>query len=106
MSSGQRVVITKLSGSIGQELNNQTYVVQVLSANTFALYDIYGLPVPVSSTYSTSGGQITIAGPSLGIVDAAPIYRLLLGTAVMGAASDVIYFQASRFNAYYNLGSV
>lgn len=106
LSDGDRVVITKLSGNIGQELNNNTYVVDVLSSSTFALYDIYGLPVPVVSTYSASGGQITITGPSLGIVDAAPTYRLLLGTAVMGNDNDVIYFVATKFNAYYNLGDV
>lgn len=103
---GQRVVITKLTGNIGQELNNNTYVVDVLSSSTFALYDVYGVPVTVVGTYSASGGQITITGPELGIVDAAPTYRLLLGTAVMGADNDVIYFQATKFNAYFNLGDV
>ena len=106
LSDGDRVIITKLSGNIGQELNNNTYVVDVLSATTFALYDIYGIPVTVVSTYSASGGQITITGPSLGIVDAPVTYRLLLGTSVMGADNDVIYFVASKFNAYYNLGDV
>lgn len=106
LSDGQRVVITKLTGNIGQELNNNTYVVDVLSSSTFALYDVYGVPVPVASTYSASGGQITITGPELGIVDAAPTFRLLLGTAVMGNDNDVIYFQATKFNAYYNLGDV
>ncbi len=81
-------------------------MVAVLSSTTFSLYDIYGLPIPVLATYSASGGQVTNTGPSLGIVDAAPTYRLLLGTAVMGSSSDVIYFVASKFNAYYNLGSV
>ena|SRR3982751_1642838 len=106
LSDGQRVVITKLSGNIGQELNNNTYVVDVLSSSTFALYDVYGAPVPVVSTYSASGGQITITGPDLGIVNAPPTFRLLLGTAVMGNDNDVIYFQATKFNAYYNLGDV
>lgn len=103
---GQRVVITKLTGNIGNELNGNTYVVDVLTANTFALYDVYGLPITVASTYSASGGQITITGPDLGIVDAAPTYRLLLGTAVMGADNDVLYIQATKFNAYFNLGDV
>lgn len=106
LSTGDRVVITKLTGNIGQELNNGTYVVDVLSSSTFALYDIYGAPIPVVSTYSSSGGQINLSGPSLGVVDAAPTYRLLLGTAVMGNDNDVIYFVASKFNAYYNLGDV
>ncbi len=103
---GQRVVITKLTGNIGQELNNNTYVVDVLSSGTFALYDVYGVPVTVASTYSASGGQITITDPVLGIVDTPPTYRLLLGTAVMANDNDVIYFQATKFNAYFNLGDV
>lgn len=103
---GDRVVITKLLGNIGQELNNNTYMVDVLSATTFGLYDTYGNAIPVLGTYSASGGQITKTGPELGIVDAAPTYRLLLGTAVMGADNDVIYFQATKFNAYFNLGDV
>lgn len=103
---GDRVVITKLLGNIGLELNNQTYLVDVLSSTTFGLYDIYGVPITVVGTYSASGGQITKTGPELGIVDAAPTYRLTLGTAIMGADNDVIYFQASKFNAYFNLGDV
>lgn len=103
---GQRVVITKLTGAIGQELNNNTYVVDVLSSSTFGLYDIYGVPVTVVGTYSASGGQITITDPVLGIVDTPPTFRLLLGSAVMGADNDVIYFQATKFNAYFNLGDV
>lgn len=106
LADGDRVVITKLLGNIGQELNNNTYMVDVLSSTTFGLYDIYGAPITVVGTYSASGGQITKTGPSLGIVDAAPTYRLLLGTAVMGADNDVIYFQATKFNAYFNLGDV
>ncbi len=105
LSSGQRVVITKVIGSIGQELNNNTYVIQVLSANTFALYDIYGVPITTVGTYGSSG-QITLTGPELGIVDAPPTFRLLLGSAVMGADNDVIYFVATKFNAYFNLGDV
>lgn len=105
LSNNQRVVITKVIGTIGQQLNGNTYVVQVLSANTFQLYSIHGLPIVSTGTY-TSSGQATITGPDLGIVDSAPTYRLLLGTAVMGADNDIIYFQATKFNAYFNLGDV
>jgi hypothetical protein len=62
--------------------------------------------VTVVGTYSASGGQITITDPVLGIVDTPPTYRLLLGTAVMANDNDVIYFQATKFNAYFNLGDV
>lgn len=102
---GDRVVITKVAGAVGQQLNGNTYMVDVLSATTFALYDIYGVPVAVPGTY-TSGGQITRSGENFNTIDVPPTYRLLLGSAIMGADNDVIYFQATKFNAYYNLGDV
>lgn len=104
-ADGDRVVITKVVGSIGASVNNQTFVVKVLSGTTFALYDIYGLPVTTAGTY-TSGGQSTLTGPSLGVVDSAPSYIYTLGSAVMGADGDVLYVVASKFNSYYNLGDV
>jgi hypothetical protein len=102
--SGQRVVITKVVGSVGQYVNDQTFVVKVLSATTFGLYDVYGAPVPTLGTY-TSGGQSTLTGPDLAIQNAPTKYQLTLGTAVMGSASDVIYFRATKMNSYYNLGT-
>lgn len=119
LTNFDRVVLTKIVGTAAQQLNNNTYVVQVLSANTFALYDTFGLPIPVLGAY-TSGGQVTKVAPLLGQVSSQsnfpvpqraiqdyPIqYRLTLGTAVMGADNDVIYFVATKFNAYFNLGDV
>jgi len=102
---GDRVVITKVIGTIAAEVNNKTFVVDVLSSSTFALYDVYGLPITTVGSY-TSGGQLTKTGPSLGIVDVPVSYILTLGSAVMGADNDVIYFQATKFNAYFNLGDV
>ena len=103
---GDRVVITKLLGAIGQELNNAIYMVDVLSSTTFALYDIYSIPITVAATYSGSGGQITRSGENFNVIDSPVTYRLTLGTAVMGADNDVIYFQATKFNAYFNIGDV
>lgn len=103
-SNNQRVVLTKIAGAVGSILNNYTYVVQVLSATTFALYDTFGVPIPNIGTY-TSGGQVTLAGPDLGIVNSQPVYALTLGTAVMGNANDVIYVQATKMNAYFNFGT-
>lgn len=100
-----RVVFTKLAGAVGQQLNGNTYMVDVLSSTTFALYDIYGAPVPVLGTY-TSGGQITRSGENFNTIDNPPTFRLALGSAVMGADNDVIYFVATKFNAYFNLGDV
>ena len=102
---GDRVVFTKVVGAVGQEVNGNTYVVDVLSSTTFGLYDIYGVPVPIVGTY-TSGGQITRSGENFNSIDNPVTYRLTLGTAIMGADNDVIYFVASKFNAYYNLGDI
>lgn len=102
---GDRVVFTKVAGAVGQEVNGNTYVVDVLSSTTFGLYDIYGVPVPIVGTY-TSGGQITRSGENFNSIDNPVTYRLTLGTAIMGADNDVIYFVASKFNSYYNLGDI
>ncbi len=103
-ADGDRVVITKVVGSLGASVNNQTFVIKVLSGTTFSLYDIYGLPVTTAGTY-TSGGQSTLSGPSLGIVNAPPSYIYTLGSAIMGASTDKIYVAAYQFNSYYNLGT-
>ncbi len=105
LADGDRVVITKVIGTAAAELNNNTYVVDVTAATTFALYDVYGVPVTVVGAY-TSSGQVTKTGPELGIVDNPISYILTLGSAVMGADNDVIYFVAYKFNAYFNLGDV
>ncbi len=119
LSDFDRVVLTKIIGTAAAELNNKTFVVQVLSATTFALYDTFGLPVPVVGAY-TSSGQVTKIAPLLGqvgsqsnfpapqdaIQDYPVQYILTLGTAIMGTDNDVIYFQATKFNAYFNLGDV
>jgi hypothetical protein len=117
LSNNDRVVITKVIGTMAQVINNNTYVVQVLSATTFALYDVFGVPITLLGAYSSSG-QVTKIGPLLGdvtqpvnpaypqqaIIDYPPLAQLTLGTAIMGAASDVIYFTAWQFNNYVNRG--
>ena len=105
LADGDRVVITKVIGTAAAELNNNTYVVDVLSATTFGLYDVYGLPITVVGAY-TSSGQVTKTGPELGVVDNPISYILTLGSAVMGNDNDVIYFVAYKYNAYFNLGDV
>ncbi len=101
------------------QINNYTYVVRVLSANTFALYDTFGIPITTIGAYSSSG-QVTKIVPALGnpaepispavpheaIIDYPPTAILTLGSAIMGADNDVIYFTAWKFNAYFNRGDV
>ena len=100
-----RIIITKVIGTIAPEVNNKEFVVDVLSSSTFALYDIYGLPITTVGAYSSSG-QLTKEGPRLGVQNVPPTYRLTLGSAIMGADNDVIYFVATKFNGYVNLGDV
>lgn len=117
LSNNDRVVLTKIVGTIGAQLNNYTFVVQVLSATTFSLYDTFGVPITTVGTY-TSGGQVTKVSPALGdpsvpvnpaypqagIINQPPQSILTLGTSIMGANNDLIYFTAWHFNAYFNLG--
>lgn len=105
LTSGDRVVITKVIGTIAPEVNNQTFVVDVLTANTFGLYDTFGVPVTTAGTY-TSSGQLTKTGPSLYVKNAPVLYYLTLGTAIMGSDNDIIYFVATKFNNYVNIGDV
>ena len=119
LSDYDRVVITKVIGTAAPEVNNKTFVVRVLSATTFALYDVYGVPVTIVGAY-TSSGQVTKIGPLLGdptqpvspayphraIIDYPPTAILTLGSAIMGADNDVIYFTAWQFNNYVNRGDV
>jgi hypothetical protein len=119
LSNLDRVVITKVIGTVAPEVNNKTFVVQVLSATTFALYDTFGLPIAIVGAYASSG-QVTKSNPALGdvtqptspavphkaIIDYPPLVKLTLGTAIMGADNDKIYFVAWKFNNYVNLGDV
>ncbi len=119
LSDNDRVVITKLIGTAAPEVNNKTFVVRVLSSTTFALYDTFGVPVPIIGAYSSSG-QVTKIGPLLGnpdepvspavphraIIDYPPTAILTLGSAIMGADNDIIYFTAWQFNNYVNRGDV
>ncbi len=119
LSDYDRVVLTKIIGTAAAELNNKTFVVRVLSSTTFGLYDVYGVPITVVGAY-TSSGQVTKIGPLLGdpsqpvspayphraIIDYPPTAILTLGSAIMGADNDVIYFTAWQFNNYVNRGDV
>lgn len=100
-----RGIITKVIGTMASQINNYEYVVDVLSSTTFALYDTYGIPITTLGAY-TSSGQWTKEGPRLGIVDVPTVYILTLGTAVVGADGDKIYFEATQFNSYVNLGDL
>jgi hypothetical protein len=105
LSNGSRVIITKVVGTLGDTVNNKEFVAQNVTTDTFALFDTFGNPYTTSGTY-TSGGQLNKEGPRLGVVNAPVTYRLTLGSQVMGADNDVLYFVAWKFNNYQNIGDV
>lgn len=119
LSDGDRVKLTKIIGTVGPQLNNNTYVVVVTAATTFKLYDVYGVPIVQVGTY-TSSGQVTKMNPALGdisepavgsyphqaVIDYPSTAILTLGSAIMGADNNVIYFVAWKFNNYVNIGDV
>lgn len=105
LADGDRIIITKVIGTIGEEINNIPFVVKYISSSTFSLYDVYGNAITTVGSY-TSGGQLNKMGPSLGTVNSQPVYKLTLGTAIMGDASDKLYIVATKFNAYFNFGTL
>lgn len=105
LSANDRVILTKLAGNMGDELNNREFVVQNPTTNTFELYDVYGNAITVAATY-TSGGQVNKIPQDGNIQNSQPVYQLTLGTGVIGNDSDVMYFVAHKFNTYYNLGDI
>ena len=103
--AGDRCYITKLAGAVGDELNNKEYVAQNVTTNTFELFDIFGVAVAVVGTW-TSGGQVNKEKALDGVVNAEPVYRLTLGTGVVGNDGDEMYFIAHKFNSYFDLGDI
>ncbi len=108
LSNLDRVMITKLTGDIGDELNNRQFVVQNVTTNKFELNDPQGNAITVAATYAASAGQINkmFASGTSSTENTAAAFALTLGTAVIGADSDVIYFVATKFNVYFNLGDI
>ena len=116
LSNGQYVratdfVTSPVASATGMEqLNNKLFLVGGVTTNTFALYDSQtGLAVDATAyTAFVNNGiaQFTLTGESLYTQNPAPVFRVTLGTAIMGAASDVIYVRASASNVYTDLGQV
>lgn len=105
LSDDDRVMITKVIGTVAEEVNNTQFVVDVLTTTTFALYDTFGNAITTLGAY-TSSGQVTRVGPELGITDTPILYFLNLGTDFIGADGDVLYFVATKFNRYVTLGDI
>ncbi len=107
-------------------LNNNRYKIVVLSPTTFSLKDVItGEPIDGTAfdAYIT-GGQVTLETHVISLNNPAvypyvvvpyvpnnfrydPItYRLTVGSAVMGADSDVFYIDAIKFGEYIDLGDL
>lgn len=106
LSNGDRVIITKIVGNMGDVVNNNRFVAQNVTSNTFELYDVFGDAVSTSGLTYTSGGQVNKEGPELDVQNSPAVYQLTLGTAVIGADSDALYFVAWKFNNYVNIGDI
>lgn len=108
------------------QLNNNRYAIVVLSPTTFSLkYVETGEPVDSTAfTAYVSGGQVTneshvisLNNPQVYPYAVTPYvpnpyqydpieYRLTVGTAVMGAASDVFLVEVYKFGQVTDLGSL
>lgn len=93
-------------------LNNQVFQVGNVTANTFGLfYPNTNLQIPVDTSaevaFVNNGiAQFTLVGPTLNTQNPEPVFRVTLGTAIMGADGDVIYIRAMKGNVLSNLGDV
>lgn len=105
-----RARITQVAGMT--ELNNNEYQITIVDANSFSLQDPHtGDPIDGTGfTAYSSGGQanlLTRTTENSKAVQTDPIvYRITLGTAVIGNDSDVYYFEALRYNKYEDLGDI
>jgi ubiquitin-activating enzyme E1-like protein len=95
-STGDTVTISNVGGMT--QLNTNRYIITVVDANSFSLNDLFGNPVD-SSAYGTytSGGQANkisdTATPPGNEFDEGSA-GVILGTGVVGSASDVIFWEA------------
>jgi hypothetical protein len=97
-STGDIVTISSVVGMV--QLNTNRYKIVVIDANSFSLKDLFGNPVD-STAFGTyvSGGQankISDTSTPPGMVEDTGSAGIILGTAVVGAAADVIYWEAFK----------
>jgi hypothetical protein len=120
-STGQIVRITDL-GDVGpnatargmNQLNNNRYKIVVLTTTTFSLQDPVSGEDIDSSAYTAyvSGGRVVLETRVIGDPEAYAyldvVYRLTLGTAVFGGASDgdIFYMEALKYGEWEDLGDL
>jgi Ubiquitin-activating enzyme E1 FCCH domain len=105
LADDDRVIITKVVGSLGDTVNNMTFRVDVISSTEFELLNIDGSDYTTSGTY-TSGGQVTKIGPLLNVQVSNLTYNVTLGTSVMGSDNDILYVMLMQVQDYRDLGDV
>jgi hypothetical protein len=84
LSTGSAVILRGITGSLGAELNENTFLVKVLTANTFALYnlafpqDVY--TSAINSQYILVNENIAFNSSdfSVGSLASAKVYRLIV----------------------------
>jgi hypothetical protein len=109
-ATGDHVRITEVAGMT--ELNNNEYVITVLTTTTFSLQDLYGNNIDSSAfTAYSSGGKVRqIRGEGADGTDGffyePAEYIYTLGSAIMANDSDELYFIAWRFGQYSDLGDI
>lgn len=100
--------VAKATGMYG--LNNRVFQVSNVAANTFQLFEPYtnftvGVDLSAEVAFVSNGvAQFTLIGQDLYTQNPEPVFRVTLGTAIMGADNDVIYIRATKANLYSNLG--
>jgi hypothetical protein len=129
----QQVRITDL-GNVGpsvadrgmSQLNNNQYIITVLTSTTFSLRDVI-TDEPIDSTAFTawvSGGRVDMVTRVISLNNPAQfpylvtpysptpfaydpiLYKLTAGTAVMGSDSDRFVIEAYKFGSYTDLGDL
>lgn len=103
-----RVRLTQVGGMT--QLNDNRYQATIINANSFSLQH-EGTGVNLDGTgftaYTSGGSALDVTRVGVNTVVVAPvIYRLTLGTAVMGADGDEIYFEAFQYGKYEDLGDI
>lgn len=108
------------------ELNNNRYRIVVINSTSFSLKDVItGEPVDSTSFVAyVSGGRIALESavlslnnPQVSPYDVTPYvpnpyeyspidYKLTVGSAIMGADSDVFYIEAIKYGEYVDLGDI
>lgn len=91
-------------------LNNRVFQIGTVTGTTFQLLEPYSTvkaDLTAETAFVNNGvAKFNLIGQDLGTVNPAPVFQYTLGTAVMGAASDVIYIRAMKANQVTALGQV